>query len=62
MWPKVFRNHAFSRRISDMALSQVQEVNGVVAKGCNVKLIFGKIVSLNSNVKLKPHFTDFYFG
>ena len=38
MWPKVFRNHLFSCRISDMALSQLQEVTGVVAKGCNVKL------------------------
>ena len=47
MWPKVFRNHVFSRCISDMAFSQLQEVTGVVAKGCNVKLIFGKKVNLN---------------
>ena len=47
MWPKVFRNHVFSRRIFNMALSQLQEVTGVVAKGCNVKLIFGKNVNLN---------------
>ena len=50
MWPKVFRNHVFSRFISDMALSQLQEVvAGVVAKGCYVKLIFGKTEKPNLN-------------
>ena len=40
MWPRVFRNHVFSCRISDMALAQLQEVTGIVAKGCNVKIIW----------------------